>query len=478
MSSTCALIDIGGSSVKVTISEAMSGEIFEGSLPLHPIVKEKRVFLDIDVLFKRVLEVMNMAVQHLPAHIQIEEVFISTIRQGFCLIQDGVEVTPLILNSDTTGYFARTSIEEYGAERIYRETGHWYSPQLTLPKLIHLKQIEPSLFSENTFVLFAHDWLVWKLSQHVVTEMTLVSGGQLALLSEKRVHYELLDYFQLSRELIPASLKFGDFVGGIQPTVLLKLSKHWEVSQIRVGGGDSHFLHAGASGQERGRVVVSAGSSTPISILSSELEMVGTLQPWKSTSFSSENYLLEGNLGYPGMFHDWLRKQGDIEVPKLDTASVYGAPTVFGSCNVWNESKWENRPAFSLLGNGGAHPISEIAFGLTLDYAFALVNQLSLLIQEGIDVKDVVITGGGANSTLVQIVQAMLDIPVTLMKSSISISNLFKLLESPTGAELAKGSSYPELDSSVKEALLNRSNRHSELYLQIEGTRQVIENVS
>ena len=124
------------------------------------------------------------------------------------------------------------------------------------------------------------------------------------------------------------------------------------------------------------------------------------------------------------------------------------------------------------------HPISEIAFGLTLDYAFALVNQLSLLIQEGIDVKDVVITGGGANSTLVQIVQAMLDIPVTLMKSSISISNLFKLLESPTGAELAKGSSYPELDSSVKEALLNRSNRHSELYLQIEGTRQVIENVS
>ena len=478
MSSTCALIDIGGSSVKVTIREPASGEIFEGQLPLQPVVINRRVVLDIDVLFHKILEVMNMAVQRLPSHIQIEEVFVSTIRQGFCLIQNDVEVTPLILNSDTTGEFAHKDIEEYGSERIYGETGHWYSPQLTLPKLIHLQRKDPNLFDNNTFVLFAHDWLVWKLSHQVVTEMTLVSGGQLALLREKGVHYGILEHFQLSKEWIPIPRKFGDFVGGIQPSVLLRLSKHWEVSQIRVGGGDSHFLHAGASGNELRRVVVSAGSSTPISILSSDLEVSGTLQPWKSTSFSAGNYLLEGNLGYPGTFHDWLRKQGDIEPAKINTASVQGAPAVFGSCNIWNESKWENRPAFSILNDGGSRSISEIAFGLTLDYAFALTNQLSHLIQQGIDIQDVVVTGGGANTTLVQIVQALLDIPVSLMEPHRAITNLFNLLECPTGAELAQGESYPELESNTKDALLERSLSHSELYLQIEGTRQVIENVS
>ena len=478
MSSTSALIDIGGSSVKVTIADLSSGRTFEEQLPLNPVVRERHVYLETEALFEKIVEVMNLAVQSLPHSLRIEKIFISTIRQGFSLIKGGAEVTPLILNSDTTGSFSQADIEEYGSRRIYEETGHWFSPQLTLPKLIQLRRVDSTLFEGDTRLLFAHDWLVWRLSNQMVTEMTLVSGGQLAFLPEKRVHYGLLEHFNFSPDLIPAPRKFGEIVGAIQPQVLRLLSHQWQSSQILVGGGDSHFLHAGASGNKLRRVVVSAGSSTPISLLSSDLVISGPLQPWKSTSFSSESYLLEGNLGYPGMFYDWLRKQGEIEAQKITIPNITKAPTIFGSCNVWNESKWENRPAFSILNGGAGRSISEITFGLTLDYAFALTNQLTLLISEGVPIEDVVVTGGGAHPALVQITQALLDIPVSHIEPAAAISNLFKLLENPKEAVLEQGTSYPELAADVKGALLKRAALHSEMYLQVEGTRQVIQYVS
>lgn len=478
MTRISALIDIGGSSVKVTICNNHARKIYAHEVRIDATYEKSHIFLNPSLLYNQVIEAMNSCAKKLPIGVKIDRIYISTLRQGFCLIEDRDETTPIYLNSDTSGESARQDIDKYGTEKIYKETGHWFAPQLTLPKLINLIKSNSKLIRKNTSLLFVHDWLVWKFTNISLTEMTLVSAGQLANLTTKDVNKDLLEFFGIPASLIPDPEKFNSEVGRLNSSLLSELSSHWSAAMVCVGGGDSHFLHMGASGNKVGNIVVSAGSSTPISLLSPSLGTSTVLQPWKSTSFVDSYYLLEGNLGYPGSFYGWLKKNVSRPITStlVNMESLSKAPRVFGSCNMWNEKKWESRPAFSFMGDFSQASSSEMALGLTLDYSFALANQISALLQDGFEIHQVIITGGGANSQMQAILTGLLAQPVHVMSSSIAISNLFSILNGDGLENLEFEAASEILDDETNEFLRNQSKNHALVYEQIEGTRKVLEN--
>lgn len=151
-------------------------------------------------------------------------------------------------------------------------------------------------------------------------------------------------------------------------------------------------------------------------------------------------------------------------------------PTVFGSCNMWNEEKWDSRPAFSILGDHSQSSIEEIALGLTLDYSFALANQITALIKDNFEINQVVITGGGANPQIQAILKILIGIPVDIISSQSAISNLFSSLSDEGPAPINYEELTSEIDSETSEYLLMQSRKHAVLYEQVEGTRKVLEN--
>ena len=478
MTNASALIDIGGSSVKVIICETNAGNIYSYEVSITPKVEGKHIYLEPTHLYTHVIDAMNGCARKLPTGIQVNNIYISTLRQGFCLIRGADEITPIYLNSDTSGDFARKDIQDYGTKKIYEETGHWFAPQLTLPKLINLKKTQPELMGKNIKLLFVHDWLVWRFTQAFLTEMTLVSAGQLANLVEKNINTRLLDHFGIPSSIMPKPQKFGTVLGKLNVDVLLDLTSHWNLSKLCVGGGDSHFLHMGGSGNKVGKVVISAGSSTPISLLSRSLGTPTLLQPWKSTSFVDSDYLLEGNLGYPGSFYGWLKKNvsNPVTSRKIKLENLSKAPTIFGSCNMWNEAKWESRPAFSIMGDFSRSNSNEIALGLTLDYSFALSNQISALMDDGFEINQIIITGGGANVQIQTILKSLLNISVDLMSKDVVINNLFSILSGENPKTLHFETQCENLDKETSEFLKERFRNHALLYEQVEGTRKVVEN--
>lgn len=478
MTITSALIDIGGSSVKVTIREISAEKILSHEVFITPKVDGKHIFLDSSQLLSSILQAMNQAASKLPAGSKVDKIYISTLRQGFCLTNSNDELTPIYLNSDISGEFARKDIERYGSQKIYKETGHWFAPQLTLPKLISLFQSRPELKNQNTKLLFVHDWLIWKFTHVILTEMTLVSAGQFADLAKKNIHYQLLEHFGIPLTIIPTPQKFGTPIGGIESSLASQLSSHWLTAEVCVGGGDSHFLHMGASGNQAGKVVVSAGSSTPISLLSFTLGSSTLLQPWKSTSFYDSAYFLEGNVGYPGSFFGWLMKNvsDPISNRKINVQNLSKAPMVFGSCNMWNEERWETRPAFSILGDFSESSSSDLALGMTLDYAFALANQISALIHDNFEINEVILTGGGANSQLQSILKSLIKVDVNLLSIDAAINNLFSTLNDEDLQTLNVATEPQDLDRETREFLIMRSKKHALLYEQVEGTRKILEN--
>lgn len=480
MTTSSALIDIGGSSVKVVIRISNSQNTYTHEISTAPQITKTHIYFEPDQLFATVIDAMNACANKLPRSAKIGQVYISTLRQGFCLIRNSREITPLFLNSDISGKDAKTEIQRYGSSRIYEETGHWFAPQLTLPKLISLKRAKPEFIDKNSKLLFVHDWLVWKLTRSIITEMTLVSAGQFANLAERSIHSELLNFFELPASLFPETVKFGSSIGMFDSRILAKLNSRWSMTKVIVGGGDSHFLHMGTSGNRTGKVVISAGSSTPITLLDSKLGKSQDLKPWKSTSFTETNYLLEGNVGYPGSFYSWLKRStiGPIIQNRINIENISKAPTVFGSCNFWNEDKWDSRPAFSILGDFSKSSISELALGLTLDYSYALSHQISAMISDGFDIDQVFLTGGGANQQIQSILESLLDLPVDLVTSEIAVSNLFSILNGESVENFDLRTSLNELDEETSEFLKHHAMKHALLYEQVEGTRKVLEHVS
>lgn len=102
MTATSALIDIGGSSVKVTIRDNHTGKMLSHEIGVTPKVEGKHIFLDPTQLFKTVIAAMNNCAEGLSSGVKVEKIYISTLRQGFCLIDDEKELTPIYLNSDTS----------------------------------------------------------------------------------------------------------------------------------------------------------------------------------------------------------------------------------------------------------------------------------------------------------------------------------------------------------------------------------------
>jgi sugar (pentulose or hexulose) kinase len=480
MTATSALIDIGGSSVKVTIRDNHTAKMLSHEISVTPNVEGRHIFLDSTQLFKTIIAAMNNCAESLSSGVKVEEIYISTLRQGFCLIDDEKELTPIYLNSDTSGELARNELDKYGSKKIYEETGHWFAPQLTLPKIINLFGNQPELLKHNTKLLFVHDWLVWKLTQEIVTEMTLVSAGQMAKLSEKSIHSGLLEYFDIPLSILPIPQEFASEVGAIKNKALTELSPRWSSAKVFVGGGDSHFLHMGASGNSSAKAVVSAGSSTPISLLSTSIGTSTLLQPWKSTSFDDSMYFLEGNLGYPGSFYGWLSKNvaNPITRDSLNIANISKAPSVFGSCNMWNEEKWRSRPAFSILGDFSKSNSNELALGLLLDYSFALANQISALKNDGFKIDQIIITGGGASPQLQTILGSLLDISVERVATENAADNLFSLLGKEKRNSVVYENHSEPLDVETSEFLRSKAIDHALLYTEIEGIREVLENAS
>ena len=478
MNSAFAVIDIGGSSVKVTLMECDTHKTYSHSIAIQPILQDGHIFLEPEKLLEQIIVAMNQVISSADRALKVVRISISSLRQGFCLVSGFREISPIYLNSDTSGQFAKDEEEKFGMKKIYSETGHWFAPQLTLPKMINLKRKFPEKFDASTRVLFVHDWLVWRFTGVQTTEMGLVSAGQLAAINENQVNYEILRFFGFPENILPEISEFNQPIRNIQIDLRNRLNSSWWESTIHVGGGDSHFLHLGASNNESDVVVVSAGSSTPISWLNKSNIVTTELHPWISTSFRKGHYFLEGNLGYPGTHYGWLLKNFAVKPRELsiDLKTVSKAPQVFGACNLWNEEKWESRPPFTIAGNLGSYSNEELIVGLLLDYAFSLANQIQN-IQKDFLLTSIVITGGGSNADLCKLLTCLIDVPVHLLSQEDAVTNLLTQLIEEEVSVITFETAIDALDFEISQYLRDRAKTHSQLYSDLEGMRGILNEI-
>ncbi|HIQ04385.1 MAG TPA: hypothetical protein EYH31_01670 [Anaerolineae bacterium] len=344
---------------------------------------------------------------------------VTSLRQGFVLLdRDGDPVAPGVLNYDRRGAGYIQAIESYlDIEKLYRLTGHWHAPELTLPKLLWFRAERPDAWQKAASLLFVHDWVLYELCGEKATNPTLVSAGQMANVQARTWADDLLLGLNLRTDLLPPVYEGGARLGSLRPEVARVVGLA-AGTPVHVGGGDTQFGCLGVGAMAPGQVVIVGGSTTPI-MMTAERPLFDPLRyPWVSAHLRPGLWAIETNAGHTGMIYKWFRDTfgqvqvaqarrrglGDYEI--LDGLAA-NAPIgcegllVVATNPRWAQDTWQHRAPYLFYNFDVSHQLAHVARAILEGVCYGVRGNLEQLERvAGRRFERISFTGGCARAPL------------------------------------------------------------------------------
>ncbi|MBM7555655.1 xylulokinase [Halanaerobacter jeridensis] len=349
---------------------------------------------------------------------QIKGISFSGQMHSSVFLNDEMEVIrPAILWSDTRTTKQCREIEEKagGLEELI---GHVSNPALegfTAPKILWLKENEPSNYEEVNYVLMPKDYIRYKLTGEIHTEVSDAAGTLLLDVGAKDWDLELVDKLEIDPDILPPVINSIDIVGQVQEDVAQEIGLSSQTSVV-AGGADNACGAVGSGIVEEGRVMVSIGSSgtvvaqtnNPSADEEGRMHLFNHAQP--------NSWYLMGVMLSAGMSYRWLKEDlynDQFEYDKLNQLAadvdpgsegliflpyLYGERTPHADANA--------RGVY--FGISGKHSQGHFVRSLLEGVSFGLKDSLELIKEQGVEIDEVRVIGGGAKSDLWQ--QILADI--------------------------------------------------------------------
>jgi len=375
-------LDVGGSSVKAWVADPegqVHAEVVRDLPSLRPAAH--RVELDPAVWEAACRAALAEAVAAAPAGDWLG-VTVATLRQGFVLLDSaGAVLGKGVLNSDRRGGPYAGVLE--GTHDL---TGHWPAPELTLPKLLAIRQEEPERWAAACRVLFLHDWLVARMTGHHATEVSYACAGAMADVARRRWATDLLQDSGIRAGMLAPLVEAGTVVGELLPG--------WGAPAtlpVVAGCGDTQLAAMGVGGLGDAVVTVVAGSSTPVQAATRAPVRDPLERPWVSTHASHDLWAVEGNAGYPGTFSGWWRGLAGDQAAGTGHGLVAVTATPY-----WAQHTWQAKPPAALLGLRPDTTAADVAAALLQAHAFAIRGNVEDLERVLGRPADALVVAGGA----------------------------------------------------------------------------------
>ncbi|MFZ5828150.1 MAG: xylulokinase [Bacillota bacterium] len=293
-----------------------------------------------------------------------------------------------------------------GAERLMAITGNPALPGFTAPKILWLRNHEPEHFARTARVLLPKDYIRYRLTGAVATDMADGSGMVLLDLVHRRWSAEVLDALDLPASLLP-DLFEGTEVTGRVTSAGAAATGLPEGTPVVAGGGDQAAGAVGLGLVREGRVSCSIGTSgvvfaacdRPLVHPEGRLHAFCHAVPGRwhvmgvMLSAAGSFRWLRENL-FPGRSYDDLTAMAAGVAPGAE--GLLFLPYLTGERTPHMDPY--ARGAFIGLGlhHSPAHLVRAVLEGITL----GLADSLDLVRGLGVGVPEVRLTGGGARSAL------------------------------------------------------------------------------
>jgi xylulokinase len=326
-------------------------------------------------------------------------------------------IRPAILWSDT-----RTSRQ---CQEIYERAGglknlinYVSNPALegfTAPKILWLKENEPDNFEKVQLVLLPKDYIRYKLTGEIHTEVSDGAGTLMMDVKEKDWSDPLLEKLGLSREILPPVVDSITVTGEITANVARETGLK-AGTPVVAGGADNACGAVGSGIIKEGRVMASIGTSGVVVAQTAEplADEGGKLHLFNHSV--PENWYMMGVMLSAGMSFSWLKEKlfdNKLDYQPLNERAaevkpgsegliflpyLYGERTPHADANA--------RGVF--FGISGKHQQGHFIRSVMEGVSFGLRDSLELIKEKGVKLEGVRVIGGGARSKVWQ--QILADI--------------------------------------------------------------------
>lgn len=349
---------------------------------------------------------------------EIAGVAISGQMHGATLLDgEGLPVRPCILWNDQRSAPQCDAItNQVGLDQFLKWVGNPALAGFTAPKLLWMREHEPELWGRVQTVLLPKDYLTFRLTGNLVTELSDASGTLLLDVARRRWSAEMLKALDLSDSLLPELHASTDIVGKVTAEAASATGLPLGTPVV-AGGADNACAAVGMGVVRPGDVLASLGTSgtllapttqpqaDPVGrlhlfchvvpdswyVMGVVLSAGGSLRWFRDSLAEPEvqRAIAEGRDPYEVIVEECLRvpagSDGLIFLPYLTGertphADPHARGVFFG---------------LSVL-HTRAHLARSVIEGVT----YALTDSADLIRQLGIQVERVHVTGGGSSSTL------------------------------------------------------------------------------
>jgi D-xylulose kinase len=361
---------------------------------------------DAEHWWNSVVDACRQAVKIANAEDSIAAISVANQRETVVSVgKDGEPITRAIVWQD------RRCIEEVdlirkkiGEETVARITGLKPDPYFSLPKILWWMRYQPEVIEKSWKLMLVHDYIVYKLTGEVVTDYSNASRTMLMDLKSRRWSDEIASAFDFDLSLMPELVNSGEFVGETRGNVAEKLGINCKPLVV-AGGGDQQCSALAQGVVEEGSVKSTTGTGTFM------VAPVEKVKDYGEIIYSS--HVLPGvNVGEVSIFTtgsllSWVKKSfyhgegyeavnAEAEESGIGARGLFILPFFSGAgCPHWN-----SHARGMIYGLTLAHSRGDIVRAVMEAVAFEVRTNVEVMGRKGIEVEELRLDGGAANSKL------------------------------------------------------------------------------
>ena len=340
------------------------------------------------------------------------------------LDENGAVIRPTILwNDGRTRKETAFLNETVGKKRLFALTGNIAFAGFTAPKLLWLRENEPENFAKIKKIMLPKDYINFLLTGVHCTDFSDAAGTLLLDVEKKCWSREMLEICGISEQQMPTLYESFSAVGKIKPSIAKKFGINRNAVVV-AGAGDNAAAAVGTGTVGDGRCNISLGTSGTI-FVSSDRFSGNEKQAIHSFCHADGGYHLMGCILSAASCNKWFCdevlkttdyqfEETTIERNRLGRNEVFFLPYLMG----------ERSPINDINATGmfiGLRPNTsrtDMYQAVLEGVAFAIKDNLEIIKQFGIDVKESGLCGGGAKNKLwrqilANVLDVELNIPVT-----------------------------------------------------------------
>lgn len=333
------------------------------------------------------------------------------------LDRDGAVLRPCIMwNDQRTSAQCAWITEQVGAQRVLQLTGNPVLPGFTAPKIVWVREHEPHVYAKAAHVLLPKDYIRYRLTGEFATEVSGASGTSLFDVGKRGWSQEMLDALDIPAGWLPDCHE-SPVVSGQISTAAAHATGLVAGTPVVGGGGDQAAQAVGSGIVETGLVSVTVGTSGVVFASTDEfkVEPQGRLHAF-CHAVPGKWHLMGVMLSAGGSFR-WFRDtlgQAEVDVAglmgrdpyELLTAGAARAPAgseglIFLPYLTGERTPYPDPNARGVyMGLTLRHDKAHLCRALLEGVAYGLRDSLELMVDLGLETRQIRASGGGARSEL------------------------------------------------------------------------------